>query len=178
MAAAGAANVVAFVLKTAGKHIAIALIIVDNEDTPLRRRTRYGSGPRIRSRFAKKTVGRRGGGLRTIGGGLVGRGRSLEKFIDKAEQLLARFVNFLQVGGKLFEAAVARLLEQHLAVPDDVVQRRPQGMAHIGGRKVFVLLVLACRRLFLGRGLVAHDGVALARIVSILPTKRLKAHGL
>ena len=58
--------------------------------------------------------------------------RQVEDVVDERQQVLARGVDLLEVGGEVLLAQVFGLFLQHLAVADDGVQRRAQLVAHVG----------------------------------------------
>ena len=71
----------------------------------------------------------------------------VEDVVDEREQMLARAVDFFQVGDGVRVAAVCRLFLEHFAVADDGVERRAQLVAHV--REELALGVGGGLRLFL-----------------------------
>jgi len=55
----------------------------------------------------------------------------VEDVVDQRQQVLARRVDFLQVGNKILLAQILRLFGEHLAVANDGVHGRAQLMAHV-----------------------------------------------
>ena len=58
--------------------------------------------------------------------------RQVEDVVDQAEQVLAGAADLVEVGLEHVLPQLRGLLEQHLAVADDRVQRRPELVAHVG----------------------------------------------
>jgi len=62
------------------------------------------------------------GRVGSVGPGLVG----IEEIVDDAEQIASGSVNVFEVRHRGLAPRILRLLDQHLAVADDVIQRRAQ----------------------------------------------------
>ena len=63
--------------------------------------------------------------------GIAAKGRpfvGIEEVVDDVEQMPARGMNSLQVGNEIAQVTVVRVLDEHFAIADDVIERRAQLM--------------------------------------------------
>ena len=86
---------------------------------------------------------------------LDARGRDI--VIDEHEELAARGVHFLQIRNVRVQTQVLRLLLQHFAVADDLVQWRAQVVANVGKSGVVAGIGLFSARPRTGRGCSRGD---------------------
>src|SRR2546428_8335795 len=83
----------------------------------------------------------------------------------------------IEVGQKIFQTFVLRLLNQHFAITDDVIERRPQLVLEIERGLCFrAMFVPVCGIRPRSEG--AHDAAFFCRSVSILLSSRAISTGL
>ena len=83
--------------------------------------------------------------------------RGRDTVVDEHEELAASGVHFLQIRNVRVQTQVFRLLLQHFAVANDLVQRRAQVVANIGKSGVVAGIGLFSARLRTGRGCSRGD---------------------
>jgi hypothetical protein len=118
-------------LQAAGEHVAVALVVIRDEDVTV--------VPGEKAGFTVSLA--RGSGGAAMGGGMTGRGRgdyfgeSLGgKFgIHQVEQLPGSGLYFFQIGEVILPSALDFPL-QHFAATDNLVQRRTEFVAQLGKR--------------------------------------------
>ena len=128
-----------------------------------------GARDRVAQRFEIRRQRReRRRQLREPGGQIARAGRRAtrrQELVDASHQLARVAMDAEQRLGQVGRRRVVHFLQQHLAVPDDVVQWRPELVARVGQH---------------GRGSVgdAHAGGLPPSSASILPSRRVSSIGL
>ena len=115
-------DAIAIPLKASRQHVAVGVFVVDNQES----RTRSASRLRCAG-FLRLGQRQLCGARRLKGGGRSAAG--LQARVDGLKHRARSQQDALQVAGLL--AGCLRVLEQHLAVADDLVQRRAQVVAQL-----------------------------------------------
>jgi hypothetical protein len=125
-AAGGGLHAIASALEPSGEDVAVGLVVIDDEDA-----ARFGRRGRLEVGGLAEQGWWSQVGSRVADGGCSGRagGAGVGHLVDEVEQAASSVLDFLEVVGKRRQALLLGVFLEHLAVADDLVERRTQFVA-------------------------------------------------